>query len=830
MKKVCRIFEKLGLLFVLFAMVACSSYVNDIRVSVNEIEVTFSVEHWKQTVDGKTYELDKNATQSLKGMSMDTTKAKAADFEGFTAQKIDQKTIQRDGSTVVRVYYDRKTITYTFSPAGGNWNGSIDDITVSGLYGAAVPIPDDPAKAGYTFCEWSERIPEVFGAQNLSFTGQWTAGTGTRYKVEHWFQNVSGNGYDLDDTQTENKVGTTQTQTNAQPKYCDGFTGQTITQSLIAADGSTVVKVYYNRNTITYTFNPAGGNWNGSTANITVSGLYGAPVILPALPQKQGYDFNDWDEAVPEAFGAQDLSFICSWRPSSGTAYKVEYWFQNVSGEGYERDDSKTEHKTGTTEGQTNAPANDYYGFTRKPFEQCVIAADGSSVVKIYYDRKLITYTFNSNWCCWDGDVYVKTVKGLFGAPVPLPEEPGSYDSFYVFDYWVGGNTEYFDLENTYFYASCKYNLYEKVTILPAGTDGSAGPDATYAYFGMWPKTIKDEDVYVDEWDEFYVGNNMYNWGDDGNLYMLCEENGYTSVSNIHNIGSTNSTNAIYYAMKNSYYTDGTIVKLQNNNSFRWFKVEPIKWRVLTTNYNNTGNALLLAEDILMGGILYSLTKEEQIINGETVYPNNYKYSNVRAYLNGAYEPDDPQERKYLNSGFLQTAFTENAQDLIEVTRVDNSALSAAYSNTPNSQAVLYECEDTYDKIFLLSMQEVTNSEYGFRSYSLKDSTRQRYVTDYAKANYVFCCWAGGTYNIRYSSGRRIYYYNDIMYNSPDALAQANPIYVSYWWLRSPGVEGSSTEPIVSITDGHLEGSVLLSSRVFDPHDGLVPAITVTLQ
>lgn len=818
MKKVCRIFEKLGLLLILFAMVACSSYVNDIRVSVNEIEVTFSVEHWKQTVDGKTYELDKNATQSLKGMSMDTTKAKAADFEGFTAQKIDQKTIQRDGSTVVRVYYDRKTITYTFSPAGGNWNGSTDDITVSGLYGAAVPIPDDPAKAGYTFCEWSERIPEVFGAQNLSFTGQWTAGTGTRYKVEHWFQNVSGNGYDLDDTQSENKVGTTQTQTNAQPKYCDGFTGQTITQSLIAADGSTVVKVYYNRNTITYTFNPSGGNWNGSTANITVSGLYGAPVILPALPQKQGYDFNDWDETVPEAFGAQDLSFICSWRPSSGTAYTVEYWFQNVSGEGYERDDSKTEHKTGTTEGQTNAPVCDYDGFTRKPFEQCVIAADGSSVVKIYYDRIPITYTFKGTW---NGDSSDKTVVGLYGAPVPLPEEPDWDNSKYVFDYWNGANTVYFDFGNNILWAEYKYNLYEKVTILPAGTDGSAGPDATYAYFGMWPKTIKDEDVYVDDWDVFYVGNSTYYWGDDENLYMLCEENGF------------------YLETIESYahYSDESRVNLKGSNEFKWFKVEPIKWRVLTTNYNDTGNALLLAEDVLMGGILYSLAEQEYVVNGETVYPNNYKYSNVRAYLNGAYEPDDPQERKYLNSGFLQTAFTESAQDLIEVTRVDNSALSAAYTGNQNSQAVLYECEDTYDKIFLLSMQEVTNSEYGFMDYSKKDTTRLRYVTDYARANYVYCYWAGGTFTTVYNSNpswnsRRYYYYSyrGKTYYSLDEFAIGDTSAVAYWWLRSPGIEPIGADPMVGAMDGGIEGKALTNSRVYDTQDGIVPAITVALQ
>jgi hypothetical protein len=805
MKKVCRIFEKLGLLLILFAMVACSSYVNDIRVSVNEIEVTFSVEHWKQTVDGKTYELDKNATQSLKGMSMDTTKAKAADFEGFTAQKIDQKTIQRDGSTVVRVYYDRKTITYTFSPAGGNWNGSTDDITVSGLYGAAVPIPDDPAKAGYTFCEWSERIPEVFGAQNLSFTGQWTAGTGTRYKVEHWFQNVSGNGYDLDDTQSENKVGTTQTQTNAQPKYCDGFTGQTITQSLIAADGSTVVKVYYNRNTITYTFNPSGGNWNGSTANITVSGLYGAPVILPALPQKQGYDFNDWDEAVPEAFGAQDLSFICSWRPSSGTAYTVEYWFQNVSGEGYERDDSKTEHKTGTTEGQTNAPVCDYDGFTRKPFEQCVIAADGSSVVKIYYDRIPITYYFVSDWGSWDdGNTYEIAVRGLYGAPVPIPQEPDCEDPTYTFDFWSGDNNlEYFDLGYNVFWANYIYYLYAKMKILPPGTDGSAGPNATYATFGVWPRTIKDKNVRIYELDEIIFGGNTYYQGDDGYMYARCVDDRFYSE---------NDSSTINYV----YYSDKTAVQLATAHKVNYFKVEPIKWRVLTTDYNGTGNALLLAEDVLMGGVLFSDTKEEKIIGSEIVYPNNYKYSNVRAYLNGAYEPDDTQEKKYEGIGFLQSAFTEEDQELIAYTLVDNSTATTIDETGKIEPADLYICDNTYDKIFLLSELEMTQSEYGFDLYNKKDNTRRRLVTDYAKAHHVYCVqYVSGGISVQSS-----------YWNRPSTVIVRDPRSTAYWWLRSP-----SSNSITNIADVLPTGESTnsYSSNSYDPHDGIVPALTISL-
>ena len=95
-----------------------------------------------------------------------------------------------------------------------------------------------------------------------------------------------------------------------------------------------------------------------------------------------------------------------------------------------------------------------------------------------------------------------------------------------------------------------------------------------------------------------------------------------------------------YFA--DNYYTDG-----QGNNyvmhSDSYYKVEPIVWRVLNKDYSGTGKALLLAEKILTGGIPYYVDLNTRAIRGagtieempNTVYPNNYKYSTIRAWLNG---------------------------------------------------------------------------------------------------------------------------------------------------------------------------------------------------
>ena len=110
--------------FVILGIVSCSDYLGEVQGSLDDIEVTYKVEHWKQDPTGKFYEKDASATQELKGMSLAQTEAECKDFDGFYCKSINQEKIKRNGSTVVKVYYDRDTITYTFRTAGGSWNDS----------------------------------------------------------------------------------------------------------------------------------------------------------------------------------------------------------------------------------------------------------------------------------------------------------------------------------------------------------------------------------------------------------------------------------------------------------------------------------------------------------------------------------------------------------------------------------------------------------------------------------------------------------------------------------------------------------------------------------
>ena len=243
-----------------------------------------------------------------------------------------------------------------------------------------------------------------------------------------------------------------------------------------------------------------------------------------------------------------------------------------------------------------------------------------------------------------------------------------------------------------------------------------------YVEFGYWPQSVKADGVTVDTKLSKEVGMFTYYLGSDGNWYVEVTAKPYEDT----------------YTYT---YTDGKSVEKDKEV---YFKVEPIVWRVLTENYNSTGNALLLAEKILTGGIKWADSG------------NNYMESNIRKWLNGNSETGENSDYNG-TPGFLQTAFTADAQDLIAETDVDNSAAStnpagALWNNGTNQ----YACDDTTDKIFLLSQKEASASEYGFAAHNTSGTgnTRIRVTTDYVKATGA---------------------YQD---NADD--------YGGWWWLRSP--------------------------------------------
>ena len=413
---------------------SCSSYMQDIKYSTVDEESEYTVKHFLQTTDAQDYEEQEADLQKLTGMSRSVTTAAAKEYPGFTPKKISQQKIKKDGSTVVKVYYERNTITYTFKADGGNWNGETEDQTLSGLYGAALPVKLYPSKIGYVFDDYDESVPDAFGLTDKTFTAQWVAGTGTAYTVKHFWQNIDDDEYTEVTEDVDNLAGVTGKQTFAAAKVYPGFTVKDFDQAAIAPDGSTVVNIYYDRNQITYTFTTDGGNWNNSGDDIVISGRYGKSFVTPVNPVKTGYNFAVWDYEVPAAFGLEDKTFTAQWTAGTDTIYRVEHWQQNIENNEYTKIAEDTQALTGTTLAQTQAQAKTYTGFTSKGVEQKQIAPDGSTVVRIDYDRNIIKYSFVSGQGKWDDASTAKEITGKFGKSINAPVNPGRIG--YTFDSW----------------------------------------------------------------------------------------------------------------------------------------------------------------------------------------------------------------------------------------------------------------------------------------------------------------------------------------------------------------------------------------------------------
>ncbi|MBQ4061077.1 MAG: hypothetical protein IJD46_03535, partial [Bacilli bacterium] len=126
---------------------------------------------------------------------------------------------------------------------------------------------------------------------------------------------------------------------------------------------------------------------------------------------------------------------------------------------------------------------------------------------------------------------------------------------------------------------------------------------------------------------------------------------------------------------------------------------------------------------------------------------------NIRAWLNG-YDGTNYNVDNYTGKGFIDIAFTEEERKLINETLVDNSA------STTGSEINNYACNNTLDKIYLLSYQDAKNKY--FTTYE----ERKAKPTDYAKARGVYESSNGyGNFWLRspldYDSDYAYYVYNN---------------------------------------------------------------------
>lgn len=121
------------------------------------------------------------------------------------------------------------------------------------------------------FDENGNTIADFIESSNMTFKAKWILYKDTEYKVEHYLQNLDDDNYPLTPYETETLIGKNDTLTNAVAKSYIGFTSPTIEQVIINSDGSTVIKLYYTRNSYRLTVK----NNDATAGSIKdVSGIY----------------------------------------------------------------------------------------------------------------------------------------------------------------------------------------------------------------------------------------------------------------------------------------------------------------------------------------------------------------------------------------------------------------------------------------------------------------------------------------------------------------------------------------------------------------------------
>ena len=293
------------------------------------------------------------------------------------------------------------------------------------------------------------------------------------------------------------------------------------------------------------------------------------------------------------------------------------------------------------------------------------------------------------------------------------------------------------------------------------------------------PRIVKDSSMDAGQkvtWDCVYFGNYPQSeiTSKDGSIYNTLKNATGWDENNDITIGGTK-----YRRLKGedaTYYSSNEEGQYNWNGSYKiyhYFKYEPIKWRVL----NRNGNDAFLLADVALDDQKYNT-------NFGDVTDVTWETSSMRSWLNGYGASVNQPKIDYRRKNFINSAFTSTQRSAIKTTSVVNN-------NNTNYGA---GCGNTSDKVFLLSISEVCNTDiaagYGFaKEYYSDDEARRSRCSTYAHAMGV---------------GRFMDEYNGN----------------GWWWLRSQSYENDSVPD---------DGSIFENMDVDDDFCGVRPALHLNL-
>ena len=282
--------------------------------------------------------------------------------------------------------------------------------------------------------------------------------------------------------------------------------------------------------------------------------------------------------------------------------------------------------------------------------------------------------TYNVDFLNFDGTIFESFVVKhgeQTSEPLKEPTKPTDENHSYYFNHWD------FDFSQ---------KIYSDIQINPVWDE----KEPVYTVkLGSYPQTVVSDETLKEELSNL--------------------PNGLSNGSILEYDGNKDGVNEKYLCKettREAIAEDGTKIEVGLN----YFKFEPIEWWILSWD----SESYFVVSKLVLDAMHWNTTGYEienpSTKEKEIVY-NNYEKSDIRLWL---------------NDEFYNFAFNEEEKNKILTTVVDNSA------NSTLNEVNEYACNNTEDKIYLLSMKELSSNPFNtdIRYY---DENRLAKGTDYAR-------------------------------------------------------------------------------------------------
>lgn len=376
--------------------------------------VDYTVIHYQQNLNDDNYTETERETKQ--GLTNSTVPDVAKTYEGFYALLYEKPTIAADGSTVVEVYYDRYYYLMNF-----NLDGGYGVEPIYARYGTSIGNVGTPTKAGYIFKGWSlnsgnvEEIPSTMPAENHTYKAVWKADNTAKVTVVFWGENADDEEYSYIKSSTVNvKPGTeftysesgslicaleehthsienkcysitcTQEEHNHQSAGCSISCTHVHTLDCYSTTGSLVLDNNHGDKSESEMDNLGNGLYMYKTGLFGINKHYYVKI-------GENWYCSDYDNKYSIKFDCKhdhdDSCYSCG---------KSEHTHSMEKG-CYTLTCTKTEHTHNSDCYMDGAGLDsNLWKFVRS--DTVTVAADGSSVVNVYYDRTEKTLTFKYNY------------------------------------------------------------------------------------------------------------------------------------------------------------------------------------------------------------------------------------------------------------------------------------------------------------------------------------------------------------------------------------------------------------------------------------------------